>query len=184
MVHGKRGGALSKSREGSPPSERSLNSHRISGWKAGDLVRLGLCRIAIVIVLLFAPHYAGAATVFETTGWILEEAGLTFDFVADTAPFTYTATLSDLSTAPFFGFEFLFLSITTSTDTVDSIVGPGSFSFTAVPGETYFANVFGTGGGTAGAGLFGIEVTAIPEPGTALLLAAGVAALAALRRRN
>jgi len=147
-------------------------------------VKLNLSRIVIAIVLLIAPHYAGATTVFETTGWITEEAGLTFEFDADTAPFTYTAALSDLSEDPFFGFDFLYLSITTSTDTVDSIVGPGSFSFTAVPGETYFANVFGTGGGTVGAGLFGIQVTAIPEPGTALLLGAGLAALAALRRRS
>jgi hypothetical protein len=130
------------------------------------------------------PHHAGATTIFETTGWILESEGLTFEFDADTAPFIYSVTLSDLSEDPFFGFEFLFLSITTSIDTVDSIVGPGNFSFPAIPGETYFANVFGTGGGTNGAGLFGISVVAVPEPGTVLLLAAGVAALAALRRKS
>jgi MprA protease rhombosortase-interaction domain-containing protein len=145
-------------------------------------MKLKLCGVIAAIFLLSSPNYAGATTVFETTGWILEDDGLTFDFVADTAPFTYVVTLSDLSIAPTFGFDLLFLSVTTSTDIVDSIIGPGSFGFTAVPGETYFANVFGTGGGTAGAGLFGIAVVAMPEAGTVLLLAAGLAGLA-LRRR-
>ena len=147
-------------------------------------MKLKLCWVVLAIVLLSSPHSAGATTVFETTGWMQEDTGLTFSFVADTAPFTYVATLSDLSEAPFFGFEFLFLSITTSTDTVDSIVGPGSFSFTATPGETYFANIFGTGGGTTEAGLFGINVAAIPEPATAALLAAGLAGLAAAGTRR
>jgi hypothetical protein len=134
---------------------------------------------------LLLPLSAGAATVFETTGWIIGETGtgLTFDFEADTAPFTYRATLSDLSEAPVFGFDFLFLSITTATDTVDSIVGPGSFTFAATSGETYFANIFGTGGGTVGAGLFGVEVTAVPIPPSLILLGSSLIGLVFLRRR-
>ena len=146
-------------------------------------MKLKLFLVSLAIACLLIPHYAGASTVFETTGWITETTGLTFEFVADTAPFTYTATLSDLSQDPFFGFEFLFLSITTSTDTVDSIVGPGSFSFAAIPGETYFANIFGTGGGTVGAGLFGLEVTAVPIPPSLILLGSSVLGLVLLRRR-
>ncbi|MCP5055126.1 MAG: PEP-CTERM sorting domain-containing protein [bacterium] len=137
--------------------------------------------VVAAIVLLCSPNVAGATPVFETTGWIVGTTGLNFEFDADTAPYTYSVTLADLSTDPFFGFDFLFLSITTATGTVNSITGPGSFSFTATPGETYFANVFGTGGGTAGAGLFGLEV--VPEPGTTALLALGVACLALGRRR-
>ena len=141
--------------------------------------------VSLAIACLLIPHYAGASTVFETTGWIDETtgSGLTFDFVADTAPFTYTATLSDLSEAPFFGFDFLYLSITTATDTVDSIVGPGSFPFLATTGETYFANVFGTGGGDVGAGLFGIEIKAVPIPPGLILLGTSVFGLILLRRR-
>jgi hypothetical protein len=140
------------------------------------------CWLAVAIALLASPHYAGATTVFETTGWIVDDDALTFSFDADTAPYTYVVTLSDLSVAPAFGFDFLFLSISTSTEVVDSIVGPGSFSFTASPGKTYFANLFGTGGGNLEAGNFGILVVAVPEPGTALLLGLGLAGLI-LRRR-
>jgi hypothetical protein len=132
---------------------------------------------------LLIPLSAGAATVFETTGWIQETTGLAFDFDADTAPFTYRATLSDLSEDPVFGFDFLYLSITTATDTVDSIVGPGTFSFLAIPGETYFANVFGTGGGDVDAGLFGVEVTAVPIPPSLILLGSSLIGLVFLRRR-
>ena len=146
-------------------------------------MKLKLCWVVLAIVLLSSPHYADASTVFETTGWIQETTGLTFDFVADTAPFTYTATLSDLSETPIFGFDFLYLSITTSTGIVDSIVGPGTFSFLATPGETYFANVFGTGGGTVGAGLFGLEVTAVPIPPSLILLGSSILGLVLLRRR-
>ena len=145
--------------------------------------------VSLAIACLLIPNYAGASTVvFETTGWIDETtgSGLTFDFVADTAPLTYMATLSDLSEAPYFGFDFLYLSITTSTGTLGSIVGPGSFTFEAVEGlTTYFVNVFGTPDGTteAGAGLFGVEVTAIPIPSGLILLGTSVFGLIILRRR-
>ena len=150
-------------------------------------MKLKIVGVVLAIVLLSTPQFAGASTVFETTGWITgtDGTGFIFDFEADTAPFTYRATLSDMSQDPYFGLgEFLFLSITTSTDTVDSIIGPGSFTFDATPGKTYFANVFGTGGGTAGAGLFGIEITAVPVPPALLLLGSGLFALFALRKRN
>ena len=148
-------------------------------------MKLKLFLVSLAVACLLVPSYAGASTVFETTGWITEPTGLTFDFVADTAPFTYTATLSDFSEAPFFGFEFLYLIITTSADDVGSTVGPGSFSFVAIPGETYYANVFGTpaDAATAGAGLFGIDVTAVPIPPGLILLGTSVFGLILLRRR-
>jgi len=146
-------------------------------------LKLKLFLVSLAIACLLIPHYAGASTVFETTGWIQETIGLNFDFVADTAPYTYRATLSDLSEDPLFGFDFLYLSITTATGTVDSIVGPGSFPFAAIPGETYFANIFGTGGGTVGAGLFGLEVTAVPIPPSLILLGSSLLGLVLLRRR-
>ena len=146
-------------------------------------MKLKLFLVSLAIACLLIPQYAGASTVFETTGWIQETIGLNFDFVADTAPYTYRATLSDLSEDPLFGFDLLYLSITTATGTVDSIVGPGSFPFAAIPGETYFANIFGTGGGTVGAGLFGLEVTAVPIPPSLILLGSSLLGLVLLRRR-
>ena len=147
-------------------------------------MKLKVFLVSLAVACLLIPLSAGASTVvFETTGWIIETTGLTFEFDADTAPYTYTATLSDLSETPTFGFDFLYLSITTSTGVVDSTVGPGSFSFLATPGETYFANVFGTGGGDLGAGLFGVEVTAVPIPPGLILLGTSVFGLILLRRR-
>jgi hypothetical protein len=148
------------------------------------MLKLKTWLFCLAITCLLIPNHAGAATVvFETTGWIQESTGLSFDFVADTSPFTYRATLSDLSTVPFFGFDFLFLSITTSTDTVDSILGPGSFNFSAIPGETYFANIFGTGGGTQGAGLFGVEIKAVPIPPSLILFGSSIFGLVIIRHR-
>lgn len=143
-------------------------------------------QVTILVIILFAiPSFAGASLVYETTGWITGTEGVVYEFTADVSPYTYEVTLSDLSTAPFFGFEFLFLSISTATDTVASpLIGPGSFSFEATPNETYFANIFGIGGGDVGAGLFGLEVTAVPIPSTLMLLGSGIFALVALKRKR
>ena len=144
--------------------------------------------MALGILIFFIPSYSFSLTIYETTGWIVETEGVTYDFEADLSPYLYQATLTDLSEAPFFGFDFLYLSLTTSTDTVDSIVGPGSFTFDAAPGVTYFANIFGTGGGSVGAGLFGLKITnspihPVPEPTTALLIASSLLGIACLKRK-
>ena len=148
-------------------------------------MKLKIVGVILAIILLSTPQFAGATIVFETTGWITGTEGANYEFEADTAPFDdYKVTLSDLSVAPFFGFDELYLILTTSTGLVDSLSGPGSILFDATPGETYFANVFGTGGGNVGAGLFGIEITAVPVPPAILLLGSGIFALLALKKRN
>lgn len=146
--------------------------------------RFFLCVLAVILFLMMPPCL-GATTVFETTGWIIDTGGDNFDFVADQGPYTYQATLSDLSVSPFFGFKFLFLQISTATENVGYIEELGSFTFTAEPGETYYANVFGTaGGGYVNAGLFGVEVSTIPIPATLILLGSGLVGLLALRRKS
>jgi hypothetical protein len=141
--------------------------------------------VGLVLACLLVPHLAGATTVFETTEWIIgtDGAGFTYDFVADTAPFTYSAALSDLSESDVFGLESLYLSITTSTDPVGSIFGPGSFTFEVEGGETYYANVFGVGSGEVNAGLFGIEIKAVPIPPSFILLGSCALGLVLLRRK-
>jgi hypothetical protein len=154
--------------------------------KGDEILKLKLCWVSLAIACLLIPLSAGAATVFETTGWIIGETGtgLTFDFEADTAPYTYRATLSDLNTDPF-GLKLIFLSITTATvaNPAYSIFGPGSFTFAASPGETHFANVFGIGGGELKAGLFGIDIQTVPIPPSLILLGSSLIGLVFLRRR-
>jgi hypothetical protein len=92
--------------------------------------------------------------------------------------------LYDLSTPPFFGFDQLTLVLTTSTGIEDTIIGPGSFNFIPTPGRTYFVNIFGEGGGDLGAGLFGLEIIAVPVPPALLLFASSVFALFACKRKS
>lgn len=139
--------------------------------------------MVVLITFLAIPSYAVASIVFETTGWIIGSDGLSYEFQADQSPYTYQATFSDLSESPFFGFDFLYFSVTSSTDTLDSIVGPGSFTFDVIPGQTLFANVFGTGGGNLEAGNFGVQISTIPVPGAMWLLGSGLIGLVGLRRK-
>lgn len=119
-------------------------------------------------------------TIFEVAGTIEGTEGENFGFTADIGPYFYEAILEDQSEAPLTGFDFLFMSITTTTENFGSIFGPGSIFFHATPNTTYFANILGTGGGETQTGVFKIRVvnsTPIPEPSTYVLLAVGLLAL-------
>ncbi len=147
--------------------------------------------VALVALVLLFHNSASASMsqdvgdiVFETTGWIIGKQAVNIPFQADVAPYTYLVILSDLSEATTFGFNFLYLSITTATGPVDSIFGPGQFQFTATPGDTYWVNVIGEGGGTFGAGLFGVEITAVPIPASILLFGSGILSMVFFRRRK
>jgi hypothetical protein len=147
--------------------------------------------IALVVGVFLSASYAGAFIVSEEapvpideTEWIIGIGGLSFSFIADVAPLEYLVTLTDLSQAPFFGFDFLYLSITTATEFIDDRVGPGSLTFDAIAGEKYFVNIFGIGSGDYNAGLFGLKVAAIPIPASFLLFGSGVIAMLFLKRRK
>ena len=140
----------------------------------------------LVIVLFLVPGYSGASTVFETAAWITDDEGegLVYEFVADKTPLTYRATISDLSVAPAFGLDDIFLSVSTSTSVLAYRSGEGSIDFDVVEGNTYFANVFAKAAGAAGAGNFGLLIQAVPIPPALILLGSGLIGLIALRRRG
>jgi hypothetical protein len=144
---------------------------------------------------------AEASVAFETTGFLSGTNGATYSFTvgqedfstlrfsnSDTvaAPSPYQITLSDLS----FGlldFDYLALSLSTAKETLASLVGPGSFTVNLTPGVTYFVNLFGAGGGTFNTGLYGVEAaqaSAVPIPGSILLLGSSLLSLMAYKRRN
>lgn len=146
---------------------------------------------SLAILLLVMPLSAGATLVDGTTGWITGTEGVVFDFTADVSPYTYIATLTNLSVGSNFGFDYLFLSISTFDEILgwveaDPAVGKDSLSvrFDVEAGKQYFANIFGVGSGPFGSGNFGLEVTAVPVPSALLLLGSGIFALFALKRKN
>ena len=150
--------------------------------------RFGLTVLLIALLVFPTLAAASTSTVFETTGWITESEGLVYNFTADTAPFLYKATITDLSIDPYFGFDFLFLSISTAVDVIDFLVvdlnvGQGSFTFDAVPGTSYFANVFGTGAGQQDSGNFGLLIQGVPIPTSLMLLGSGLFGIVLLRRK-
>ena len=52
--------------------------------------------VSLAVTCLLIPHYAGAATVLEETGFIFGLGGENFSFVADQRPLVYKVTLADL----------------------------------------------------------------------------------------
>ena len=152
-------------------------------------MKLKLLMVMLAIMVLAIPPSAGAAIVDETTGWITGTEGVVFEFTADVSPYTYEAILTDLSISPFFGFDFLFFSISSSTGTIDSTVvdlsaGQDSLKFDVSPGQKLFANIFGVGGGDFESGNYGLQINAVPIPSALMMLGSGLLALVALKRRN
>ncbi len=143
---------------------------------------LGLA-FSIATIFLCVATAAQAALIFETTDFITDAKGINYSFPAQENHTHYTATLSDLSFAPL-SFDYLGLSISTSTQTLGKMDGPGCFTFAIDPGTTYFFNVFGDGGGIYNTGLYGLQVTAAPVPAALGLFASGLIALVAIKRRS
>jgi hypothetical protein len=147
-------------------------------------MRLRLCWIVATIVLLSSSHSAAATILLEETGFIFGFGGENYSFVADETPLLYEVTLTDLE---FPGeFDILGVAITTSTESVVELLAPGTTTFNAQLGTTYFANVLGLADEELGAGLFGIKIATVPEPGTVTLLVTAWATLAlySWRRRG
>ena len=145
------------------------------------MLKLKLCLVSLAIACLLTPYYAGASTVLEETGFIFGFSGENYSFVADQTPLVYKVTLTDFEfPAPF---DFLGVAITTSTDKVAELLAPGMTTFDVELGTTYFANVLGNAADPSGAGLFGINITAVPIPPSLILLGSSLLGLIFLRRR-
>jgi hypothetical protein len=158
-------------------------------------IRASLTTLAIVALVFSFAFSAEASVAFETTGFLTGVQGMTFSFTVgeeDLGAMAFNAavestphevTLSDLS-FDLLEFEYLALSLNTAKETLGSIVGPGSFTVNLTPGVTYFINLFGVGGGAFDTGLYGIQASAVPLPGSILLLGSSLLSLLVYKRRN
>ncbi len=142
----------------------------------------------IAMVTVFSNvALASPILVYENTGWILDTDTFTDSFTAVVTPPIYMVTLSDLSVPPHFGFDSISLELSEGTVLINTLGDFGSFEFLATLGQNYSIEIEGVGGGTLGAGLFGVHIGAnpdpIPEPGTILLLSLGLIGLVGFRRK-
>ncbi len=124
---------------------------------------------------------AQASMVLETTGFLNGVDHTVHAFSVAQDDHTVTVTLNDLSFDQLV-LEDLRLSISTAVETVETLIGTGQLTFPAIAGTTYFANIFGVGGGDYQTGLYGLQVTATPLPPSLLLLAPGLLILLRNRR--
>ena len=137
--------------------------------------------LALLIAIFLMPSYSSATLVFETTSFVIGTETQNYSFAADQAPYTYQAIFSDLSVSPFFGFDSASLTIQSTSDILGSITGFGNVTFDVSPGESLFANIFATGGGTTQTGLYGLQISTVdspvPEPTTIVLFGLGLGLL-------
>jgi len=141
----------------------------------------------MVVVLLVIPTYSAASNVVDVTQFIFGPVGgENIPFQATEEPLTYKAVLTDFEFAV--PFQFISLSITRGGAMIDSLTGPGSFTFSVEKDASYVANVLGVPGQIPGtdqsAGLFNLQITAVPIPGSIMLLGSGMLGLVVLRRRR
>lgn len=138
--------------------------------------------ICCVLIYLLIAHNAVAATVLDETGFIFGFSGETYSFVADQTPLIYEVTLTDFEFPA--AFDFLGVAITTSTDNVTELLSPGMATFFPEFDTTYFVNVLGRAADPVGAGLFGINITSVPIPPSALMFSSGFLGLVLLWRKR
>ena len=139
--------------------------------------------------LVFVGAAQAALVPYQKVAFIKDTDYFSEAFTIDTAG-TYQATLTDFNFPSDFGQ--VALDVTTAVATEGSLIGPGSFVFDAEPG-TYYASVYGVGGGALNLGLLGVQVEAtstaitsspVPLPASLVLLLSGLAVLGPLERRR
>ena len=133
-----------------------------------------------------------AATVYEEVELFQTETFFTDSFDISEAG-VYKATLTDFNfPAPMSDTG---MNVTTTTDSLGSLMAPGSFTFDATPG-TYFVSFFGFADILTPAqyrrcflpktqlGMYGIDISAVPVPAAAWLFGSGLIGLAVVARRK
>ena len=154
--------------------------------------------------MLITSGNAWATTVYDKVELFQTETFFTDRFeISETG--VYKATLTDFNfPVPMIDTG---MNVTTTTDSLGSLMAPGSFKFNATPG-TYFVSFFGTAG-TADIfsptqfegcfsekshhccfppktqlGMYGIDISAVPVPAAAWLFGSGLIGLAFVARRK
>ena len=154
--------------------------------------------------MLITSGNVWAATVYDKVELFQTETFFTDSFDISEAG-VYIATLTDFNfPVPMIDTG---MNVTTTTDSLGSLMAPGSFKFNAMPG-TYFVSFFGTAG-TADIftprqskgcfsrkshhrcsppktqlGMYGIDISAVPVPAAAWLFGSGLIGLAVVARRK
>jgi len=140
--------------------------------------------LLLFLVLFLLPATAAASTVYELQNFISGTQIIIEQFTADVAPPTYKATITDLSnTLGLPDFSLLNMSITQGATLLGKTVGPGSFFFDAVLGQSYYLNILGLTDAPIELGLFNVTVQAVPVPPAVFLLGSGILGLVLLRRK-
>jgi hypothetical protein len=143
--------------------------------------------LVMLLAVLWGEAASAATVVYEDVGFISGTEYYSHSFTVESAG-TYEATLTDFVFPA--SFSELGFAMTTSTDTLFELDGPGSFQFAASPGTTYYASVFGVAGGALDLGLYGIDISnitaagvpSVPLPGTLLMMASSLVVLRVLGR--
>ena len=136
-------------------------------------------------VLLCTAGTSWASTVVYDKVELFQTETLFTDMFTITDAGNYKAILTD--------FEFPVpmiadgMNVTTATESLGSLLAPGSFTFDAVPGE-YFVSFFGFADASAPSlGQYGIEISqiaAVPVPAAVWLFGSGLLGLIGIARRK
>ena len=132
--------------------------------------------------LLITSGNAWASTVYDKVELFQIETFFTDSFEISDAG-VYMATLTDFNfPVPMIDTG---MNVTTTTDSLGSLMAPGSFMFNATPG-TYFVSFFGTADVSTPAqlGMYGIDISAIPVPAAVWLFGSGLIGLTVVARRK
>lgn len=144
--------------------------------------------LGALLLLAFSTGPQAAYVPLDEVAFITGTDISVFEFEITMAiPGGFTTTLTDFEFPE--AFDALLMTITSATQTLGTLLAPGSFTFNADPG-TYFASVIGVATGALNLGLAGIEVQAIggpvtvPLPPAVWLMGVAVVALVTVRRRE